>query len=46
MEKDKYKGVDPDIAKELMAYETTYFRMDEPVPFCGLNIYPAKVRDY
>lgn len=46
MEKDKYKGVDPDIAKELMAYETTYFRTNEPIPFCGLKIYPAKVRDY
>lgn len=46
MEKDKYKGVDPDIAKELMVYETTYFRMDQPVPFCGLGVYPATVKDY
>lgn len=46
MEKDKYKGIAPKIAKELMVYETTYFRTDEPVPFCGLLIHPAKVRDY
>lgn len=46
MEKDKYKGINPNIAKELMAYETTYFRMDEPVPFCGMAIRPATVKDY
>jgi len=46
MEQNKYKGIDPDIAKELMAYETTYFRTNEPVPFCGFGIYPATVRDY
>ena len=43
---DKYKGVNPNIAKELAAYELQYFRQDLPVPFCGLMIYPAKVADY
>ena len=46
MERDKYKGIDPNIAKELAAYEFRYFRRDEPVPFCGMLIYPATVKDY
>ena len=42
----KYKGIDPKIAEQLEAYEYEYFREDKPVPFCGLFVYPAKVRDY
>ena len=41
----KYKGINPSIAKELMVYESQYFREDKPVPFCGLYIYPCIVRD-
>lgn len=43
---DKYKGVNPKIAKELAAYEFRYFRQDLPIPFCGLTIYPATVAEY
>lgn len=43
---DKYRGVNPKIARELAAYELQYFRQDLPVPFCGLMIYPAVVADY
>ena len=42
----KYKGVPNKIAKELAYYEYRYFRDDVPIPFCGLLIYPATVRDY
>lgn len=43
---NKYKGIDEKIAKTLESYEILYFREDKPVPFCGLKIYPVKVRDY
>lgn len=43
---DKFKGLDEELAKDLQSYEILYFREDKPVPFCGLNIYPVKVRDY
>lgn len=43
---DRYKGIPKDIAQELSKDEILYFREDKPVPFCGLNIYPVKVRDY
>ena len=46
MADDKYKGLTESMAQELAAYEYEYFREDLPVPFCGLQIYPAKVRDY
>lgn len=42
----KYKGIDSKIAEKLEALEYEYFREDKPVPFCGLLVYPAKVRDY
>ncbi len=42
----KYKGVAPEIAAELQGYEIQYFRQDLPVPFCGLKIYPALVKEY
>lgn len=43
---DRFKGVDPKVAEEIQLYEIQYFREDKPVPFCGLNIYPATVREY
>lgn len=46
MEDEKYKGIDPKIAEDLAVYEVQYFREDKPVPFCGMNIYPATVHDY
>ena len=42
----KYTGVPKEIALELQEYEVTYFREDKPIPFCGLLLYPATVRDY
>ena len=42
----KYKGIDKDIAEKLESYEYEYFREDKPVPFCGLLVYPAEVRNY
>ena len=46
MEKDKYKGINPKLAKELAMFEMQYFRRGLPVPFCGMEIAPAKVKDY
>lgn len=43
---EKYKGVQESVARELAEDEIKYFREDLPVPFCGMNIYPAKVREY
>jgi len=43
---NRYKGIPDDIAKDLEKYDVLYFREDKPVPFCGLDIYPVKVRDY
>jgi len=43
---DKYKGLPQDIAEEIRGYETTYFKTDKPIPFCGLLIYPVTVEDY
>ena len=44
---DKYKGVPKNIADELIAYESQYFKEDLPIPFCGtLKLYPATVHDY
>ena len=42
----KYKGVKEEIAEEIELLEAKYFREDKPVPFCGLFLYPATVRDY
>ena len=43
----KYKGLKPEIAKEIEGYENLYFREDKPVPFVGdLMLYPATMRDY
>ena len=43
---DKYKGLKKEIADEIEGYEFAYFREDKGIPFCGLTIYPAQVRDY
>ena len=43
---DKYKGLKPEIAEEIRGYETSFFREDKPIPFCGLKIYPATLHDY
>lgn len=46
-EDNKYRGVPPKIADELMSCETRYFKEDLPVPLCGgLMLYPATVHDY
>lgn len=42
----KYKGIKPEIAAELQLYENQYFRLNKPIPFGKLFIYPAKVKDY
>lgn len=42
----KYGQLKPDIVEMLRSYEYEYFREDKPVPFCGLYIHPAQVRDY
>lgn len=34
------------IIDEIQYYEDRYFTFDEPVPFCGLFIYPVTVRNY
>lgn len=43
---DKYGKLDKKTVDLLKQYEHDYFREDKPIPFCGLFIYPAKVRDY
>ena len=42
----KYQGLEPYIAKEIAFYEDKYFCYDEPVPFCGLLLYPVTLRNY
>lgn len=37
---------DRKILEEIKILEETYFTFDEPVPFCGMKIYPVTVRDY
>lgn len=43
---DKYGELPKDIVDALKEYEFLYFREDKPVPFCGLDIYPATVREF
>lgn len=43
---NKYKGIKKEIAAEIEEYEYKYFRQDIGIPFCGLTIYPATVKDY
>ena len=43
---NKYGQLRKDIVELLQRYEIEYFREDKPVPFCGLTIYPALVRDF
>lgn len=43
---NKYGKLDKDLVALLKNYEVEYFREDRPVPFCGLQIYPIKVRNY
>ena len=42
----KYGQLRKDIVDLLQKYEVEYFREDKPVPFNGLTIYPAQVRDF
>ena len=42
----KYGQLRKDIVDLLQRYEVEYFREDKPVPFNGLMIYPAQVRDF
>ncbi len=42
----KYGQLKPDLVSMLKSYDYDYFREDKPVPFCGLLIYPAQVREY
>lgn len=37
---------DKELLDEIKVLESQYFTFDEPVPFCGLKIYPVTVRDY
>lgn len=43
---DRYGCLSEKIANEIQQYEATYFTYDEPVPFCGLQIYPISMRNY
>ena len=43
---DRYGCLSDKIANEIQQYEATYFTYDEPVPFCGLQIYPIIMRNY
>lgn len=43
---NKYGQLRKDIVDLLQRYEIEYFREDKPVPFNGLTIYPATVRDF
>lgn len=42
----KYGELSKDIVDYLQPLEYEYFREDKPVPFCGLTVYPIKVRDF
>lgn len=37
---------DKKILEEIKGYEESYFAFDEPIPFCGLKLYPVAVRNY
>ena len=42
----KYGLLSKDLIHMLKTYEIKYFREDKPVPFCGMEIHPIKVRDF
>lgn len=37
---------DKKILEEIKTYEDSYFAFDEPIPFCGLKLYPVTMRNY
>lgn len=43
---DRYGSLDKELIELLKSYEYSYFREDKPIPFCGLLIYPVKVKNY
>lgn len=43
---DKYGKLDKDLILLLKNYEYEYFRLNKPIPFCGLLIYPIPVKYY
>ena len=42
----KYGQLSQEMVNYLSGLEYEYFREDKPVPFCGLMVYPATVRQY
>ena len=43
---DKYGKLDKSLILLLKNYEVEYFRLNKPIPFCGLLIYPIQVKHY
>ena len=43
---DKYGCLSETLGNEIRQYDASYFTYDEPVPFCGLLIYPITMRHY
>ena len=43
---NRFQGLKPAIAEKIRLYEDREFTYDEPIPFCGLNIYPVTMRHY
>lgn len=37
---------DKKILEQVKSYEESYFTFDDPIPFCGLKVYPVTVRNY
>ena len=44
--KEGMPAKDKKILEEIKGYEESYFAFDEPIPFCGLKLYPVAVRNY
>ena len=43
---NRFQGLKPAIAEKIRLYEDREFTYDEPIPFCGLMIYPVTMRHY
>ena len=43
---NRFQGLKPAIAEKIRLYEDREFTYDEPIPFCGLEIYPITMRHY
>ena len=42
----KLPEVEQEILDDINSFKDRYFVSDEPIPFCGLKLYPVKMKNY